>query len=155
MLICYFGVVRFLNLVLLAIMAIICGVLDSVLQHRYYPRGALWLYGADHGGDNPSVNGLVTFVFALITYVAISSKPILGWNDLDVDGFIFFTGSRTLCQFPCTSQLSLCGHVKQRSFTLIPRCTMRKRDNRRWHAVGTCQMTSGKSSIFSRTRLGP
>ncbi|KAF9449587.1 phospholipid-translocating P-type ATPase [Macrolepiota fuliginosa MF-IS2] len=58
----------FLNLMLLAIMAIICGVLDSVLQRHYYHTGALWLWGANRPGDNPSINGLITFAFALITF---------------------------------------------------------------------------------------
>ena len=60
---------RFINLLILALMAIACGVVDSVLEHRYYPEAAPWLYGADTSGDNPSINGLVTFAFALITYV--------------------------------------------------------------------------------------
>ncbi len=49
-------------------MAVVCGIVDSILQHRDYPSGALWLYGDDRPGDNPSINGLVTLVFALITY---------------------------------------------------------------------------------------
>jgi len=60
---------RFFNLVLLGIMAIICGIVDAVLEHRDQPTGALWLYADDRSGDNPSINGLITFVFALITYV--------------------------------------------------------------------------------------
>jgi len=60
---------RFLNLVLLGVMAIICGIVDAVLEHRDQPTGALWLYADDRSGDNPSINGLITFVFALITYV--------------------------------------------------------------------------------------
>jgi phospholipid-translocating ATPase len=48
-------------------MATACGIADSVLEHRYYPRNALWLYGDNRDGDRPSVNGLITFVFALIT----------------------------------------------------------------------------------------
>ncbi|PPQ72110.1 hypothetical protein CVT24_002421 [Panaeolus cyanescens] len=58
----------FINLILLALMAITCGVVDSILEHRDYARGAPWLYGADQPGDNPSINGLITFVFALITF---------------------------------------------------------------------------------------
>ncbi|KDR73672.1 hypothetical protein GALMADRAFT_251453 [Galerina marginata CBS 339.88] len=58
----------FINLILLAIMAIVCGIVDSVLEHRDYPRGAPWLYGANRSGDNPSINGLITFAFALITF---------------------------------------------------------------------------------------
>ena len=50
-------------------MAVVCGVVDSVLEHRYFPRGAPWLFGETLSDDNPSINGLITFVFALITYV--------------------------------------------------------------------------------------
>jgi phospholipid-translocating ATPase len=49
-------------------MASVCGIVDSVLEHRYYPRGALWLYGDNLPDDNPSINGLVTWAFALITF---------------------------------------------------------------------------------------
>lgn len=65
----FLAFVRFLNLILLAIMAIVCGIVDTVLEHRYYPSGALWLYNDNRSGDNPAINGLVTLVFALITYV--------------------------------------------------------------------------------------
>ncbi|KAJ3516647.1 hypothetical protein NLJ89_g988 [Agrocybe chaxingu] len=58
----------FINLGLLALMAVACGVVDSVLQHRDYPTGAPWLYGANLSDDNPSINGLFTFFFALITF---------------------------------------------------------------------------------------
>jgi len=51
-------------------MAAACAIVDSVLEHYYYPRGAPWLYGANTSGDNPSINGLITFAFALLTYVA-------------------------------------------------------------------------------------
>lgn len=62
---------RFINLILLAMMAVACGIVDSVLEHRDYPRGAPWLFGDNRSDDNPSINGLVTFAFALITYVSI------------------------------------------------------------------------------------
>ncbi|KAH9484429.1 Putative phospholipid-transporting ATPase C24B11.12c [Psilocybe cubensis] len=58
----------FINLILLAMMAIACGIVDSVLEHRYYPKLAPWLFGANRPGDNPSINGLITFAFALITF---------------------------------------------------------------------------------------
>ncbi|PPQ72461.1 hypothetical protein CVT26_003714 [Gymnopilus dilepis] len=58
----------FINLILLAIMAVVCGIVDSVLEHRLYPEGAPWLYDENRSGDNPSINGLVTFAFALITF---------------------------------------------------------------------------------------
>jgi phospholipid-translocating ATPase len=49
-------------------MATACGIVDSVLESRYYPRGALWLYNDNLSDDNPSINGLVTWAFALITF---------------------------------------------------------------------------------------
>ncbi|KAF6763732.1 phospholipid-translocating ATPase [Ephemerocybe angulata] len=56
------------NLVILALMAVACGVVDSVLQHRDYPRGAPWLFWDNRPSDNPSINGLFTFFFAMITF---------------------------------------------------------------------------------------
>jgi len=56
------------NLAILAVMATACAIVDSVLEHHYYPRQAPWLWGDDHSDDNPSINGLVTFAFALITF---------------------------------------------------------------------------------------
>ncbi|KAG6843812.1 hypothetical protein H0H87_000218 [Tephrocybe sp. NHM501043] len=58
----------FINLIILAIMAIVCGVIDSVLEHRDYPLSAPWLYNDNQSDDNPSINGLVTWAFALITF---------------------------------------------------------------------------------------
>ncbi|PFH51681.1 hypothetical protein AMATHDRAFT_141942 [Amanita thiersii Skay4041] len=58
----------FINLIILATMAVVCAIVDSVLEHRDYPRNAPWLYGDNQPGDNPSINGLVTFAFALITF---------------------------------------------------------------------------------------
>ncbi|KAH6894999.1 phospholipid-translocating ATPase [Coprinopsis sp. MPI-PUGE-AT-0042] len=57
----------FLNLMLLACMAVVCAVADYVLQSRYQPLGAPWLWGGDRPGNNPSINGTITFFFALIT----------------------------------------------------------------------------------------
>jgi phospholipid-translocating ATPase len=59
----------FINLIILAMMAVACAIADSVLEHRDYPREAPWLFGDNTSGDNPSINGLVTFAFALITYI--------------------------------------------------------------------------------------
>jgi phospholipid-translocating ATPase len=65
------------NLVLLAIMAAVCGIIDSVLEHHYYPRQAPWLFDDNRGGDNPSANGLVTLLFAFITFVACSFAVLM------------------------------------------------------------------------------
>ncbi|KAI1791768.1 hypothetical protein LXA43DRAFT_392905 [Ganoderma leucocontextum] len=58
----------FINLMILAVMAIVCGIVDSVLEQRNYPLGAPWLYGDNQSDDNPKINGLITAVFALITF---------------------------------------------------------------------------------------
>ncbi|KAJ6622908.1 hypothetical protein B0H10DRAFT_2213939 [Mycena sp. CBHHK59/15] len=56
------------NLILLALMAVACGIVDSILEKRDYPAGAPWLFGDNGKDDNPSFNGLVTWAFALITF---------------------------------------------------------------------------------------
>jgi hypothetical protein len=58
---------RFINLTILAIMAVACAVVDSELEKDYYPKGAPWLYSDNKKDNNPSINGLVTWAFALIT----------------------------------------------------------------------------------------
>ncbi|KAJ4486160.1 phospholipid-translocating ATPase [Lentinula aciculospora] len=57
-----------LNLILLSLMATACAIVDSILEKRDYPGGAPWLYDDNTSGDNPSINGLVTWAFALITF---------------------------------------------------------------------------------------
>ena len=49
-------------------MAIVCGIVDAVLEQRYFPLGAPWLYGDTQSDDNPRINGLLTAIFALITF---------------------------------------------------------------------------------------
>ncbi|KAJ6526292.1 phospholipid-translocating ATPase [Mycena vulgaris] len=56
------------NLILLAAMAVACGISDSVLEKKNYPEGAPWLYDDNTSQDNPSFNGVVTWAFALITF---------------------------------------------------------------------------------------
>lgn len=48
-------------------MAVVCAIVDAVLEQRYYPRGAPWLYADDKSDNNPQVNGVITWAFALIT----------------------------------------------------------------------------------------
>jgi phospholipid-translocating ATPase len=55
------------NLILLVTMGVVCGVVDSILEHHYYPRQAPWLFRDNRGLDNPSINGLITLVYAFIT----------------------------------------------------------------------------------------
>lgn len=52
----------------MAAAAVACGVIDSILEQRNFDRGAPWEYGATHSDDNPKINGLVTWAFALITF---------------------------------------------------------------------------------------
>ena len=63
--------ISFINLLLLAVMAVACAIADSTLEKRYYPLGAPWLFDDNQNDDNPSINGLITWAFALITYVVI------------------------------------------------------------------------------------
>ncbi|KAI9508448.1 phospholipid-translocating P-type ATPase [Russula earlei] len=56
------------NLVLLGVMAVVCGVVDTILEHHYYPKQAPWLFRDNRSGDNPSINGLITLLFAFITF---------------------------------------------------------------------------------------
>jgi phospholipid-translocating ATPase len=58
----------FINLLLLAAMAIVCAIVDSSLEKYYSPRGAPWFYGDNTSDNNPRVNGLITWAFALITF---------------------------------------------------------------------------------------
>ncbi len=60
--------VSFINLLILAVMAIVCGIVDAVLEQRYFPMGAPWLYGDTQSDDNIHINGLITAIFALITF---------------------------------------------------------------------------------------
>ena len=54
-------------MILLACMAVACGIADSILEKRDFPKGAPWLFGETLSDDNPSINGLITWAFALIT----------------------------------------------------------------------------------------
>ncbi|KAK0493628.1 phospholipid-translocating ATPase [Armillaria luteobubalina] len=58
----------FINLIILACMGIACAIADSLLESKQYPQGALWLYGDNQSNDDPSINGLVTWARALITF---------------------------------------------------------------------------------------
>ena len=49
-------------------MAMTCGIVDAVLEQRNFPLGAPWLFGDTQGDDNPHINGLLTAIFALITF---------------------------------------------------------------------------------------
>jgi hypothetical protein len=70
----------FINLLLLAGMAVPCAITDSYLEHIDYPAGAPWLYDDNSKTDNPSINGLVTWGFALVTLVFYSTCAVLRLN---------------------------------------------------------------------------
>jgi phospholipid-translocating ATPase len=57
----------FVNLTLLAVLAVVCAVVDSILEQRFLPQGAPWLFDDNRSGDNPQINGLITWAFALLT----------------------------------------------------------------------------------------
>ncbi|KAF9469387.1 phospholipid-translocating ATPase [Collybia nuda] len=61
----------FINLLIMAAMAIACAIADSRLEIEYFPLGAPWLYGDDQSDDNPHINGLVTWAFSLLTFQII------------------------------------------------------------------------------------
>lgn len=52
---------------MLAVMAVVCAIADSALEKKYFPLGAPWLFSDDHSDDNPKINGLITWAFALLT----------------------------------------------------------------------------------------
>ncbi|KAF5358414.1 hypothetical protein D9756_001292 [Leucocoprinus leucothites] len=58
----------FFNLILMFGMAVVCAIADSLLEVHFYPLGAPWLYGDNTSGDNPRINGLVTWAFSLLTF---------------------------------------------------------------------------------------
>lgn len=49
-------------------MAVVCGIVDAILEQRNYPKGALWLYDDNRSDDNTHINGLITFLNAFITF---------------------------------------------------------------------------------------
>ncbi|KXN91396.1 Putative phospholipid-transporting ATPase C24B11.12c [Leucoagaricus sp. SymC.cos] len=58
----------FFNLILMALMAVVCAIVDSLLEVHFNPLGAPWLFADNTSGDNPRINGLVTWAFALLTF---------------------------------------------------------------------------------------
>ncbi|KDN45280.1 phospholipid-translocating P-type ATPase [Tilletiaria anomala UBC 951] len=58
----------YVNLSILAIVCIICAIVDSLLEVYYFDRSAYWEFRAIYSNDNPRLNGLVTFGNGLITF---------------------------------------------------------------------------------------
>ncbi|GAA5888077.1 hypothetical protein JCM6882_000274 [Rhodosporidiobolus microsporus] len=58
----------FLNLFLLALMTVMCALVDHYIQVDQYPEGAPWLFNANRSDDNPNINGIITWANALIAF---------------------------------------------------------------------------------------
>jgi phospholipid-translocating ATPase len=56
------------NLTLLAVIAVVCALIDHYNELRWHEQQAYWELYADTSGDNPNINGLVTFANAFITF---------------------------------------------------------------------------------------
>ncbi|GAA5978440.1 hypothetical protein JCM10908_004356 [Rhodotorula pacifica] len=89
----------FLNLFLLALMTMMCAIVDHFLEKSQYPEGAYWLYGDNRSDDNPNINGLITWANALIAfqnivpislYISIEFTRLVQaayiWGDDDMKG---------------------------------------------------------------------
>ncbi|KAJ2928030.1 hypothetical protein H1R20_g9061, partial [Candolleomyces eurysporus] len=81
------------NLGIIAAVAVVCAIADSMLQVKYFELNAPWLYGADQSDDNPRINGLITWAFALLTFQDI--VPISLYLSIEVvrtiqAAFIYF-----------------------------------------------------------------
>ncbi|KIY50725.1 phospholipid-translocating P-type ATPase [Fistulina hepatica ATCC 64428] len=98
-----------INLLLLAVMSVVCGIADSLLEQQRYPEGALWLYDDDQSGNNPRVNGVITWAYSLLTfqiiipislYITLEVVRTLqaGWIFLDDDIKYNKTDQRTLAR---------------------------------------------------------
>ncbi|KAG6810123.1 hypothetical protein H0H92_013221 [Tricholoma furcatifolium] len=97
------------NLGILALLAVVCAIADSMLELKYFPLGALWLYGATTSDDNPRVNGIITWVYSLLTfqilvpislYVSIEFVRTCQALLIYFDGEICYekTGQPTICR---------------------------------------------------------
>lgn len=58
----------YINLMVLAAMAVGCAIADSLIEQYYFDRTAYWEFDAVLSSDNPRINGLVTFGNSLITF---------------------------------------------------------------------------------------
>ena len=136
------------NLLILTIMAVVLGIVDSILEHHYYPRQAPWLFGDNQSDDNPSINGLITLIFAFITFVPSSHSHSVLTRIPMWSGFRISFPSRS------TFRSKLFAPVKRHSSTSIQKFTTRKRISLPWHGISHCRMTLARLNTFSRTRPG-
>ena len=74
-------------------MGVVCGIADSQIEKQLYPEGAPWLYDDNKSYDNPSINGLITWAFALITFVILPSRVR--------DAYVL-SDFKTSCRYRCT-----------------------------------------------------
>lgn len=58
----------YVNLLILAAMAVGLAIADSLIEQHFFDRQAYWEYLAIFSDDNPRLNGLVTFGNSLITF---------------------------------------------------------------------------------------
>lgn len=134
---------------ILAIMAIACAIADSELEKKYYPEGAPWLYADDQKNDNPSINGLVTWAFALITLVFfLSTSSSVLYAD-----YLYLLASKTLSLYLYTFQSKPLEPVRLPSFILTRTSGMRRLIKQRSLGPGICPMIWVKLSISSQIRL--
>ena len=138
------------NLVILGLMGAICGIIDSVLEHHYYPRQAPWLFGDNRTGDSPSWNGVITLLFAFITFVTCRHAVVK--MRARADSRWYLSGSRISSPSRSTSPSKLSELVKRHSSTLMRRCTTRKPIHLRWRELSHFRTILGKSNTFSRIR---
>ncbi|WWD21912.1 hypothetical protein CI109_106400 [Kwoniella shandongensis] len=57
-----------INLLILALIAMVCAIIDHFNEVGWTDEGAYWMLYNDTSGDNPRINGLVTFANAFITF---------------------------------------------------------------------------------------
>lgn len=57
-----------LNLLILALIGTVCAIVDYTNEVRWNNQQAPWELYAQSSGDNPSINGLITFANSLITF---------------------------------------------------------------------------------------
>lgn len=58
----------YVNLLILAAMAVGCAIADAAIERHFFNLGAYWEYLAIFSDDNPNLNGLTTFGNSLITF---------------------------------------------------------------------------------------
>lgn len=56
------------NLLVLGLMSMVCAIVDHLQEKVWYREDAYWTLYDDRPGDNPNVNGIITFLNALITF---------------------------------------------------------------------------------------